>query len=292
LARAGIEAAEEECCDAWVVGGLLASPRRYAEALLATIDFVAELRRPCLPPGACPANRGAPLLQRRLVGIVHAEKPRRLRGGVAVRAAATAVLVVQPLLQAAPPEEAVSPPPDPVITETLIRPQAPHGARLLVLDAEGGISVCDPNTLAVQDGWSLGGPANSIACGPDGQTVAVAFGSWLDAETGWVECWSIPQRRRLATYRVSAPVGAARFGPDGRTLIVGGWNGFLTWRSLPGGELIAERQLPKGLVAAAAFSPDAGTLPLDPPPEPEPPPTFIPQIPPGLLPTITHLPRR
>src|SRR5207244_2707723 len=30
LARPGIEAAEEECCDSWVVGGLAASPRRYA----------------------------------------------------------------------------------------------------------------------------------------------------------------------------------------------------------------------------------------------------------------------
>jgi hypothetical protein len=51
LARAGIEVAEEECCDAWVVGGFgFASAVR---ALLATVDFVAELRRPCFPPGAC-----------------------------------------------------------------------------------------------------------------------------------------------------------------------------------------------------------------------------------------------
>src|SRR5205085_11140127 len=72
LARAGIEVAEEECCDAWVVGGLSASPRRYAEALLATVDFEAELRRPCLPPAATAASRGARLLHRRLVRIIHA----------------------------------------------------------------------------------------------------------------------------------------------------------------------------------------------------------------------------
>ena len=81
LARAGIEAAEEECCDAWVVGGLAASPRRYAEALLATVDYEAELRRPCLPPAACTASRSARLLHRRLIGIIHADRPRRLRGG-------------------------------------------------------------------------------------------------------------------------------------------------------------------------------------------------------------------
>jgi beta-lactamase regulating signal transducer with metallopeptidase domain len=372
LARLGIEAAEEECCDAWVVGGLAASPRRYAEALLATIDFAAELRRPCLPPGACPANRGARLLHRRLVGIVDAQRPRRLRGAAAIRAAAVAVLMIQPVLRAArvtpevaelplapiraevplPPSLSLRPLPTPKSAEPLAwatapapggvvtalardnevvlrrrdgtvtalgpgKPLAlafapntqrlatagpgplvrtwdyggnllaevrvlaaargiaytPDGRRLLVLDAAGGISVLDPNSLDPVAGWSVEGPANSITCGPDNQTVAVAFGSWLDAETGWVECWSITERRKLpGDYSASAPVGAARIDPHGRTLVLGGWNGLLTWRTYPGGELIAERQLSKGLVAAAAFSPDAGTLPLDPPPKPAPPP--------------------
>jgi beta-lactamase regulating signal transducer with metallopeptidase domain len=374
LARTRIEEAEEECCDAWVVGGLSASPRRYAEALLATVDFVAELRRPCLPPGACPANRGAQLLYYRLTRIVHAERPHPLRGGVLVRVAALAVLLVQPVLRAATPEEttgfapapalaesplpssprpkpqlrpksaeprawATAPAPDGTITaiardhEVVLRqpdgtvralglgkplalafapnnhrlatagpgplvriwdyggsllaearvPAAarslaytPDGSQLLVLDAAGGISVCDPKSLAVMVAWSVEGPANSLACCPDNQTVAVAFGSWLDAETGWVECWSITGQRKLASYSASAPVGAARFGPQGRTLIVGGWNGLLTWRTLPGGELIAERQLPKSVVAAAAFSPDAGTLPFEPPPLPPPPAPTLP----------------
>jgi hypothetical protein len=144
----------------------------------------------------------------------------------------------------------------------------------LVLDAAGGVSVLDPHTLARLDGWSVDGPANSLACAPDGRTVVVAFGSWL-GETGWVECWSIPERRKLDTYPASAPVGAARFSPDGRTLVVGGWNGLVAWRAFPGGGLIAERQLTKDLVATAAFSPDAGTLPLVPPPEPAPPPSPV-----------------
>src|SRR5438093_5445555 len=113
LARTGIEVAEEECCDAWVVGGLAASPRRYAEALLATVDFEAELRRPCLPPGACAANRSARLLHRRLVGIIHADRPRRLRGGVVVRAAVVAALLTQPVLRAATRQDP-EPPPEPV----------------------------------------------------------------------------------------------------------------------------------------------------------------------------------
>jgi len=371
IARAKIEEAEEECCDAWVVGGLAASPRRYAEALLATIDFVAELHSPCLPPGACPANRGARLLHHRLTRIVHAERPRPLPGGIAARAAAVALLFVHPILRAAPPKEINWPSPVPVLAEAPLSspsPMLPHsapksveppswavasspdgaitaiarnnevvlrrpdgkvtvlgpgkplalafapntqqlatagpgslvrtwdyagnrlaeahvpaaargvaytpdGTRLLVLDDSGGISVHNPNSLAVVGGWSVEGPANSIACSPDNQIVAVAFGSWLKAETGWVECWSITEQRKIALpYSASAPVGAVRFGPDGSRLVMGGWNGLLTWRALSNGELIAERKLPKGLVAAAAFSPDAGTLPLEPPPEPPPPP--------------------
>jgi WD40 repeat protein len=136
--------------------------------------------------------------------------------------------------------------------------------------------VRDPQTLATVASWTVEGPANSIACAPDNRTVAVSFGSWL-GETGWVECWSITERRKIASYAASAPAGAARFSPDGKTLVIGGWNGMVTWRSLPGGELIAERQLPKHAVATAAFSPDAGTLPLEPPPEPAPPPLLLEQ---------------
>lgn len=366
LARRGIEAAEEECCDAWVVGGLAASPRKYAEALLATVDFAAELRRPRLPPGACAANRNARLLHRRLVGIIHAGPPRRFRGGTVVWALVAAALLTRPVLRAATSEQ-TEPMPAPAVVAKVQQPlpspasrpllkspeprawataaapggtltvlacdhefvlrqpdgttqvlgpgrplaltfapggqqlatvgpgslvrtwddrgnllaeahasaparaiaYVPDGTRLLVLDAAGCVSVRDPHTLAPMASWSVEGPANSIACHPDGRTVAVSFGSWL-AETGWVECWSIADRRKLASYTASSPVGATRFAPDGRILVIGGWNGLVAWRVLPGGELIAERQLPKDIVATTAFCPDAGALPLEPPPEPSP----------------------
>jgi beta-lactamase regulating signal transducer with metallopeptidase domain len=388
LARAGIEAAEEECCDTWVVGELGASPRRYAEALLATVDFVAELHRPCLPPGACAANRGAQLLYRRLVGILDAKRPSRLPRSVAIRALVLALLLVQPVLRAAIPE-VTEPSPAPVVikhnccpppetaprsmpktreprawatavapsggitvlardkevvlrrpdgTETRLGPgrplalvfapggkrlatagpgslvrtwddrgsllaqasvsaaaraltYTPDGTRLLVLDAAGCISVRHPDTLASLSSWSVGGPANSIACAPDSRTVAVACGSWL-AETGWVECWSIAEQRKLAYYAMSAPVGATRFSPDGRTLVIGAWNGLISWQTLPDGKTVAERQLSKDLVSSAAFSPDAGTLPLEPPPEPEPPLLTVPPTIPQVPDEVDRLPKR
>jgi WD40 repeat protein len=150
----------------------------------------------------------------------------------------------------------------------------PDGSSILVLDAAGGITVLDPLTLAAVTSWSIEGPANSIACSPDGRMVAVSFGSWL-SESGWVECWSIAERRKLISVPASVPVGASRFTADGKTLIIGGWDGTVAWRALPGGELVTSRQLPKQLVATAAFSPDAGTLPLEPPPELAPPPSPV-----------------
>jgi hypothetical protein len=83
----------------------------------------------------------------------------------------------------------------------------------------------------------------------------------------------------------------SRFTPDGRALVIGGWNGLIAWRTLPGGDLMAERQLSKDLVSAAAFSPDAGTLPLEPPPEPEPPAVPVPPTTTDLLPGFSRLPR-
>ena len=369
LARSGIEAAEEECCDAWVVAGLAASPRRYAEALLATVDFEAELRRPCLPPGACAANRSARILRRRLVGIIDARPPRRIRGASAFRILVLVALLLQPQLRAASgevmaaePELALPSQPRPPLApalppartseprawatasapegsllvlardhEVVIRhadgktfvlgpgrplalsfapggrrlvtagpgslirtwddrgdmiaeahlPAAaravaylPDGSSFLALDATGRITQHDPQTLETLASWYVGGPANSIAVSPDGRTVAVSCGSWL-GETGWVELWSLEDRQRVTTLVVPMPVGATRFSPEGGTLIMGGWNGLVVWQSLTDGRVIAERQLPKGLVAATAFSPEAGTLPLIPPPEPAPPPRTV-----------------
>lgn len=53
-ARNEIEKAEEHCCDSWAVRQSNGRPRTYAEALLATVDFVST---PSLPPIASGANR-------------------------------------------------------------------------------------------------------------------------------------------------------------------------------------------------------------------------------------------
>jgi hypothetical protein len=68
LARREIERTEEECCDAWVVGQFPDTPRSYAEALLATIDFISE-RGVVLPPAAS-GVADVPAIERRLRQIM------------------------------------------------------------------------------------------------------------------------------------------------------------------------------------------------------------------------------
>jgi beta-lactamase regulating signal transducer with metallopeptidase domain len=76
LALRGIEAAEEQCCDAWVIQRQRGSPRSYAEALLATIDFLCEEPAP-LPPAACGLGQVS-LLKIRLTQIMRGHAAARL----------------------------------------------------------------------------------------------------------------------------------------------------------------------------------------------------------------------
>src|SRR5262249_60876172 len=99
----GAGGGEKECGAAGGGGGVPAPPRRYAEALLATVDFEAELRRPCLPAGATAASRGARLLHRRLVRIIHADRAPRLACATAGHPATAAGVLTTPALAAARP---------------------------------------------------------------------------------------------------------------------------------------------------------------------------------------------
>ncbi len=108
LARRQIEEAEEECCDAWVVGQFPHRPRQYAEAILDTIDFLCEAR-PALPPMASGLGH-APFLRRRLTQIMQGVIPHRLspRARVLTALLAAACLPLQPFVFGSPRNNAVS----------------------------------------------------------------------------------------------------------------------------------------------------------------------------------------
>ena len=73
LARHEIERSEECCCDAWAVRQANGNPRTYANALLATVDFLSV---GYLPPAAS-AVGGAGFLRERLHAIMRAPLERR-----------------------------------------------------------------------------------------------------------------------------------------------------------------------------------------------------------------------
>jgi hypothetical protein len=75
-ARHELRAAEEECCDAWVVWALPAAARAYSLALLETMTFLGEA-----PPLGVPAQSGIGhlhTLKRRLTMIMRGTTPRAL----------------------------------------------------------------------------------------------------------------------------------------------------------------------------------------------------------------------
>jgi hypothetical protein len=104
-ARRAIHAAEEQCCDAWVVWALPQAARAYGKALLQTVEFLDA--RPVLPAAASGIGH-VRFLQRRLAMIV--QQPPRPWVPWPVQLAAVALgLVVLPLapqrLQAQAPDD-------------------------------------------------------------------------------------------------------------------------------------------------------------------------------------------
>ena len=75
-ARRHLQAAEEECCDAWVVGELPAAARSYAHAILETVDFLSE-EQPALPPVASGMAQ-VHAIKQRLLTILRGSTPRGL----------------------------------------------------------------------------------------------------------------------------------------------------------------------------------------------------------------------
>lgn len=84
LAKQEIELFEEQCCDAWVVRQDQSKRRRYAEALLDTVDFISDAPDSARPVLASGLGR-VPLLQKRLKSIMQGRQQllgTRARAGV------------------------------------------------------------------------------------------------------------------------------------------------------------------------------------------------------------------
>ncbi len=114
LARGRLRAAEEECCDAWVVATLPGAARAYATALLETVDFVSEV--PAALPLLASGLGEVRDLKRRLTMILRGTTPRSLgwRGALAVFALGVLGLSLAPVWGRADQEDDRRPTPTPV----------------------------------------------------------------------------------------------------------------------------------------------------------------------------------
>jgi len=92
VARREIEVAEEHCCDAWVVGQFPGQPRRYAEALLDTIDFLSG-DRPRVAPVASGLGQ-VPFLRERIRLIMSGVAPKSMSGTTRLAVLATAAVLL------------------------------------------------------------------------------------------------------------------------------------------------------------------------------------------------------
>ena len=226
-ARRAIETAEEECCDAWVLQHQSQPRRAYAEALLATIDFLCEPAPPgsawSLPPAASGLGE-LPLLRCRLTQIMRGEvaaRPSR-SARLLVLAAAVVVLPLGPTFLGVTPQVAsarsTALPARSVVGQ--VRPMAqppsiePATAALKAdAQAQPGADVPPPTARPSPAMPRLPAVLWATATSPNGKyRIEARAGrrtTLVHVESGW--------RLDLSAYKIAC----VSFSPDSRTLATG-----------------------------------------------------------------------
>ncbi len=177
LARRELEISEEKCCDAWVVSQFPAAQRQYADALLATVDFLTETHPP-LPATACGLGE-VPLLRQRLKLIMRGTAPKSLSLVGRAAVLATAMLIpISPSLQLREPPtvQAASSPmarADSIVSDSRFGTSPRHQARSTV--SASFVPTADSQLPPVQVSVATEVPqvttATESACGPNARDI-------------------------------------------------------------------------------------------------------------------------
>ena len=168
-----IEIYEEQCCDAWVVAQDHANRKKYAKALLDTVDFIADARARALPVVASGLGR-VRLLEKRVKAILQGDQRVSLtpRG----RLALAGVLILIPLR--------------PDLTELNIStPPQPAESSMVVADTEAPAPAAAPIsefTAQAAQGYVNGIDIFSRAPGPEYAKATSPYGTYeLTAKRGF-----------------------------------------------------------------------------------------------------------
>ncbi|HWB11715.1 MAG TPA: M56 family metallopeptidase [Pirellulales bacterium] len=258
-ARHEIEAAEEECCDAWVLHRQDASRRTYAEALLTTLDFLCEPIG-SLPPAACGLG-AAPLLRSRLTKIMCGEVAihNSRRAKAAVLAASLVVLPWGPAFVKRPSQEATAREVATGNTISLDGASDETLASALPLNALDAGPAAEPVPAAeLRSGSWFVPPSPLPPLGPALYATAVSPNGKhkLEARAGYRATLIDVESDRhldLSSYRIRS----ASFSPDSRRLVTAQEddNVVRLWDS-SSGELLARLTGSQVAVSAVAFAPD------------------------------------
>ena len=221
-ARREIERYEEHCCDAWAVRIASGCPRTYAEALLATVDFVSAA---VLPPVASGASHSWFLRQRLLAIMV--DRPTRRRNLLPEGYPGMLTLALLILL------------PTPAIWQK----QLPLPARALtVTGAQTAVATIGTKDRSPVQQPKVRSPQPMLRL-DDAQR-----GEFLNASTG---------ARR--TFEVGS-VSSAAFSQDGALLAVGTGDGKVQLLQCENAELVREFEIGYGSVSTVDISPDGTSL--------------------------------
>jgi WD40 repeat protein/beta-lactamase regulating signal transducer with metallopeptidase domain len=234
-ARARLQAAEEECCDAWVVDAVPA--RSYASAIVATVDFLANdlAAVPVLASGLGRLDG----LKRRLTLILTGPAPKRLSiaGRLAVLALGLALL---PLL--------------PTLVRSENKADIPAKA-----ESEKPTDSTDEALAFLQQPLSLIGGENQVAA-----LAVSADGKYLAAGTGFVgrpgavRIWTVAEHKEVLAYATAQGVASVAFSPDGRYIASSGYDGQAVIRDFPSGKVVTVLALDG--IARLCYSPDGESL--------------------------------
>jgi hypothetical protein len=105
--------------------------------------------------------------------------------------------------------------------------------------------------------WRLGAPVTCVRFHPDGRPLVAVTGQWRSDASGAMYVIQPGSTPEVQAYPFDQPVGAVEFsGPDD-VVVLGGWDGTVTYVRLADGARLAQVAGSKNTIAAAAFTPDA-----------------------------------
>jgi WD40 repeat protein/beta-lactamase regulating signal transducer with metallopeptidase domain len=263
LACRRLQAAEEECCDAWVVTTLPGYGAAYAGALMETVDFLSHRPSP-LPPVASGFGRIHHLKQR-LALIIHGSTPRSL--SLAGKFLVVLLLLAPPLIPTRGRQVAPSSPEEsneetkPVRSRVRQNTGAASGV-VAIAATEGPLVPDEPITFLgnPRNVQGSGGQVRVVAVSPDGKTLAWGAGGGGNRVEGALTLWDLAGNREIATLVEQQPIRGLAFSPDSKILATTSFGSLAHLRDPATGKIRTILKGHKRSVNSVAWTPNSQTV--------------------------------